>query len=157
MKKNLTILFFAFLAQMLMSQSILAQELEPWDWSKNITFNTYDDMRELTNNAEEFEAKSDNIHLHYMVMDWEFSSYEDMGKQLGEFAIDYGFSSDSEIDELNNENLPGAYILGKVEGENTILFIIGNDELNVSVIGLVKYVNGYRSDAMTLVKKIYID
>lgn len=158
MKKTFITLLLTVFAQFFIFNQLSAQELEAWDWSKNVTFHTYSDMVEVTNNAEEFEAKSDNMHMHIMVMNWEFSSYEDMGSQLGEFALELGFSSEnSEIDELNNDNLPGAYILGKVDGENTILFIVGNDELNVSVVGIVKYANGYRSDALRIVRKIYID
>src|SRR5690606_22385755 len=101
MKKQLLFIAMAFLAQLFISNKVDAQELEAWEWSKGVVFNTYSDMTEEVNNAEEFSARSNNIYIYYSVMTFDFDSYEDMGRQLGELAIEMGFSSDSEIDEIN--------------------------------------------------------
>jgi len=157
MKKQLLFIAMAFLAQLFISNKVDAQELEAWEWSKGVVFNTYSDMTEEVNNAEEFSARSNNIYIYYSVMTFDFDSYEDMGRQLGELAIEMGFSSDSEIDEINTASLPGAYILGKIKGDNAILFLIGNDVKNVAVVGYMEYKTGYKRQALELAKNIYLE
>lgn len=157
MKKLFVSIFIAFFAQLAITSAVNAQTLEAWDWNKGVTFEAYTDMTVKTNNASEFEAENKNIYMFYQLSTWTYSSYEDMGRKLGEIAVEVGFPSNAEIDELNNKGLPGAYILANVEGVNMIMFAIGNDKKNVSVLGLVTYKSGYKSDALKMIRKVYME
>lgn len=151
-------LFTNFVVLLCTIFSTYGQELEEWEWNnRHIHFSSISDMEIVMNKEEIFEAKNDHISMYLKASDFNESSYEALGVALTNIVSSVTDIDESSMQHMEKENLTGFFYQIKIEGDDYIIFSMGNKLENVTVTGMILYDLSWERTALELLNTIYFE
>lgn len=140
-----------------MSSASFAQSLTTWTWEDyGLSFKAPSNAKVQKNTDTEFVATNGNIIVGLEVIDYTGATMVQLAEALGEYADAVGFSADTEVGGLQLTTLAGVWIEGTLDGTNTILVVLADDDSNIAVVAAIQYADGQEKIATAIVNSFSI-
>lgn len=145
--------FFA----LLMISSVLvsfAQTDFVWD-SHGIGFKTADRMKVSVNQADEFEAASENIQLNIFPWQDEKINFDDLADATVSIAKELKFDAISEADALEIDDFQGYFVQGTKDGVKALILLLMDKKSSTNMIVTIVYQPGFEQEAYKIADSFY--
>ncbi|MBL7831404.1 MAG: hypothetical protein JNK41_10285 [Saprospiraceae bacterium] len=150
MKRMLVLISVLFSGAMVLQ----AQTEFTWD-THGIGFKTAARMKVTTNNADEFEAQSDNIQLNIFPWQDQNINFDDLADATVDIAKQLKFDNVDAADALEIDDFQGFFVHGKKDGVNALILLLLDKKSSTNLIVTIVYQEGFEDVAVKLAESFY--
>ena len=145
------IVFVLFLSTMVVSN---AQTDFLWD-SHGIGFKTADRMKVSINQADQFEASSENIQLNIFPWQDENINFDDLADATVSIAKELKFDNINEADALEIDDFQGYFVQGTKDGVKALILLLLDKKSSTNLIVTIVYQPGFEQEAYKIADSFF--